>query len=98
MNRRGFLQGVFAAGMAPAIVRVSSLMPVRSHVAYLTDPDNWYLSEKTIEDSVIELAKYGCTVRVLPTQIIAVPSNFAEILRPALQKVWVEQDAGLTIT
>ncbi len=29
MNRRGFLQGIIALGMAPAIVRASSLMPIR---------------------------------------------------------------------
>lgn len=29
MNRRGFLQGILAAGMAPAIVKAEILMPVR---------------------------------------------------------------------
>ena len=29
MDRRGFLRGILAAGAAPAIVRVASLMPVR---------------------------------------------------------------------
>jgi hypothetical protein len=29
MNRRGFLMGMLAAGAAPAIVKASSLMPVR---------------------------------------------------------------------
>lgn len=28
MNRRGFLQGMLAAGAAPAIVKASSLMPI----------------------------------------------------------------------
>lgn len=32
MNRRGFLQLMLAAGAAPAIVKASSLMPVRSIV------------------------------------------------------------------
>jgi hypothetical protein len=29
MNRRGFLHGILAAGMAPAIVKAEILMPVR---------------------------------------------------------------------
>ena len=32
MNRRGFLAGILAAASAPAIVRIGSLMPVRSIV------------------------------------------------------------------
>ena len=28
MNRRGFLRGILAAGVAPAIVRIESLMPL----------------------------------------------------------------------
>lgn len=30
MNRRGFLGAILAAGVAPAIVKVASLMPVRA--------------------------------------------------------------------
>lgn len=36
MNRRSFLAGILAAGVAPAIVRVSSLMPVRRPLAVVT--------------------------------------------------------------
>ena len=34
MNRRHFLQAMFAAGAAPAIVRASSLMPVKAVNVY----------------------------------------------------------------
>lgn len=30
MNRRGFLSAILAAGVAPAVVRAASLMPVRT--------------------------------------------------------------------
>lgn len=32
MNRRDFMKGILAAGMAPAIVRAESLMPINSRI------------------------------------------------------------------
>lgn len=37
MNRRGFIGAILAAGLAPAIVRVASLMPVRGIVLPSTE-------------------------------------------------------------
>lgn len=36
MNRRGFLQAILAAGVAPAIVRASSLMTVKAPIQVAT--------------------------------------------------------------
>lgn len=47
MNRRGFLQACLAAGAAPAIVRIGSLMS-------LSAPKIW-LSEKSLEDAIIAI-------------------------------------------
>jgi hypothetical protein len=38
MNRRGFLQSILAAGVAPAFVGSSILMPVRK----LVEPEMWF--------------------------------------------------------
>ena len=37
MDRRGFLHGILALGAAPAIVRIGSLMPVKSIVIPTTE-------------------------------------------------------------
>ena len=38
MNRRGFLAGILAAGMAPAVVRAASLMKVVSPTGLVAPP------------------------------------------------------------
>lgn len=37
MDRRGFLRGILAAGMAPAFVRIGSLMPVKGVIVPTTE-------------------------------------------------------------
>ena len=47
MNRRGFLQGILSAGVAPYVCTAAGvLMPVKKIVtapSYLTDPDAWHI-------------------------------------------------------
>lgn len=45
MNRRGFLYSILAAGVAPAIVRVESLMPVKA-IQIATIPEILQISGK----------------------------------------------------
>ena len=54
MNRRGFLHGILALGAAPAIVRIGSLMPVRSIVVPTT--------AETIEYGYVAGAGLGNTI------------------------------------
>lgn len=47
-TRRGFLHGILAAGMAPAIVKAEILMPVRKIIA----PQDWWKAI-TIETQIL---------------------------------------------
>lgn len=65
-TRRGFLTGLGALLAAPAIVRASSLMPVRSMPAVIatasswTTPEGWIMTEKILD---VDLVRYTLTIR-----------------------------------
>lgn len=58
MNRRGFLQGILAAGMAPAIVRASSLMKLAPSGLLLPPP----FTPLELGDGTLELYSAGGTL------------------------------------
>lgn len=89
MNRRSFLATILAAASAPAIVRASSLMPVRpvgslilpgeygySAVGPFPPPD---FTERALEDALIEMHNWtndkGLFVR--PTKLMVPPALYA---------------------
>ena len=65
MNRRGFLQGILAAGVAPAFIGSSILMPVRRIV--LLDELAW--KPFLVGDPHIWLVKYEAMIREVAEQM-----------------------------
>lgn len=50
MNRRGFLQGIIAAGVAPAFVGSSILMPVKK---LWTPSEEWVAFDPAFKDETV---------------------------------------------
>jgi hypothetical protein len=68
MNRRGFLQAILAAGMAPAIARASSLMPIK----VIDEPRVW------LPGSGMITLDLGCQY-MTPTYTGPVDLNFGQL-------------------
>lgn len=75
MNRRGFLQGILAAGVAPAVVKAGILMPVKQ-VQVATLPEIVALSEASLEEAMKEICSS-------PTRY-----GFASTLWPGIKAFW----------
>ena len=55
MNRRGFLAGILAAGMAPAVVRAASLMKVISPTGLVAPPSDILLVPSIISREALRI-------------------------------------------
>lgn len=57
MNRRAFLGSILALGAAPAIVRASSLMPIRPPESQILRYTGWEIIEVTRVPTVVEVGE-----------------------------------------
>lgn len=81
MNRRGFLRGILALGVAPAIVRASSLMQVKTLY-----PDGWIdaLAHAAAEEMGFGMAQ----VKTEGMNVLYDNANFARVLWPGIREFW----------
>lgn len=80
MNRRSFLQSILVTGIAPAIVRASSLMPIK----VVEEPRIWYSSFFSGDDPEALLAA-----------ITAPPMSWEERIRhPNVISAWSMGGSG----
>lgn len=64
MNRRGFLRGLTGFLAAPAIVRVSALMPVREFDDGWVDGGNGIITPASIADEMCDVIRRAFVPRV----------------------------------
>ena len=57
MNRRGFMQAILAAGVAPAVVKAASLMPVVARPLWVPS-QSISLSEQALNDALVAIEKF----------------------------------------
>lgn len=103
MNRRSFLATMLAAGMAPAIVRASSLMPIIARVQPIRKGGSvrWVPINERLADIAADRLRYeqmwAEVERAVNPPVIALPNGRVAIVRTGLpSQLWRMLDAAKT--